>query len=507
MTLPEEQSEQIHEPQASPNHKLNTRTRREWQWTVRLIREWAAKHTGEIAWAFVFAVLAGYAFAIYIEDPKPYTIYVVADPDTNSEIMSKDFLPEEQKESFAKIGDVRVRVKIETLANQEVGTAKQKAIELVAKPDTLLVIQHGRSQHVENSLKTYLGTRPQVPVIATVATDDELLIQCKNDNSCYDEGWFQPAQQDTSRFVPVLQLSPTNEVQGSSAVQFAAQKNKRRFLVVSSNDPVNESYANNMVKAYSVAVYAAHAELVGIRKTDSLPSERSFQILKPDCVLYAGGVGEAQALLNYLASVQRPSKELMVIFSDSVIESRGTDEDLAAFSPMHTGPAFTSAPDPFVIPAAEIKRLPTGRKPMPSTASGLLVHFTYQTDANDYNAHTNGYAEDAFSIAHELIDDLNERGGDFRFGLKSLLHLHNVTDVRRSLVSIMKQNSVSRTWYKSASGRPYVFEGPKQYGGLFHVWQLRPSAQPGSKMDDVDNWHLPRVGAASPDQPKSIAQK
>ena len=124
MTLPEEQSEQIHEPQASPNHKLNTRTRREWQWTVRLIREWAAKHTGEIAWAFVFAVLAGYAFAIYIEDPKPYTIYVVADPDTNSEIMSKDFLPEEQKESFAKIGDVRVRVKIETLANQEAGTAK-----------------------------------------------------------------------------------------------------------------------------------------------------------------------------------------------------------------------------------------------------------------------------------------------------------------------------------------------------------------------------------------------
>ena len=30
---------------------------------------------------------------------------------------------------------------------------------------------------------------------------------------------------------------------------------------------------------------------------------------------------------------------------------------------------------------------------------GVRVNFTYQTDAADYNFHTSGYAEDAFSIA------------------------------------------------------------------------------------------------------------
>ena len=505
MSLPEQENRESQN--ASSTSTLSARASSDWRWTRQHIREWAARHIGEIAWAFVFAVLAGYAIGIYLEDPKPYTIYVIADKDTNSEIMVKNFLPEEQKESFAKLGDVKVRVKIETLNNQDAETAKLKAQELVNRPDTLMVIQHGRSQHVENSLQTYLGTRPQIPVIATVATDDDLLIQCKTDDSCYDEGWFQ-ASQSNPRFVPVLQLSPTNEVQGRSAVQFATQKNKRRFLIVSSNDPINESYTNNMVKAYSVAVQANHAELIGIRKTDSLPTEQAFERLRPDCVLYAGGVGEAQVLFNYLSSIHLPEKELLVIFSDSVIESRGTDEDLAAFTQPSDKPAFSSTLDPTLVRVNQLEKLPANGKLPPSSALGLLVHFTYQTDASDYNAHTNGYADDSFSIAQDLLKDLNDRGGDFRYTLKALLHIHNVVDARRSLVSIMKQNSISRTWYKSASGRPYVFEGARQYGGMFHVWQLKwPSTQPGSEMDDVDPWHFPKAGTISQDHSSAVAQK
>ena len=52
-----------------------------------IVKRWVSRHTGEILWAFVFAILAGYVIALYSEDPKPYKIYVVADPDTDSETL------------------------------------------------------------------------------------------------------------------------------------------------------------------------------------------------------------------------------------------------------------------------------------------------------------------------------------------------------------------------------------------------------------------------------------
>lgn len=104
------------------------------------------------------------------------------------------------------------------------------------------------------------------------------------------------------------------------------------------------------------------------------------------------------------------------------------------------------------------------------------------------------YAEDAFFIAEQLITDLNNRGGDIRFRVKSLLHFESADDARRNLVRIMKQNSVFRTSYKSSnSNRIYVFEGHKRYVGIFHVWRIKePSLQLGTEMEDVDNWHVPR---------------
>ena len=457
----------------------------------QLIRRWASGHTSEIAWALLFAVLVGYALAFYFEEPKAYKIYVVADPDTDAETLSTNFLSEEHKGRVAQIGRVPVQVQLELLADQDKETAKRKAEELVKRSDTLLVIEHGRSEHVAHSLQTYLGARPQVPVIATVATDDELLAECNK--SCVDQGWFEPLRTNTEPFIPLLQLSPTNEVQGRSAVQFAVQRHKRRrFLIVTSNNPVDKSYTDNMTKAYSDAISEAHAELVGVRKMDALPSEEDLKTLQADCVLYAGGLGEAQALFDRLSSMTLNGAAMVVMLSDSVIESRGTDSDLAAFgaTPLVAPDKQSLSPKGIVMNVAKREDLLHGSE------SKIPVNFTYQTDADDYNSHSSAYAKDAFSVAYQLIADLNERGGDLRFDIKALLHLYNVDDFRRNLVDTMKQNSTSRTAYENTtSGRPYVFLGHKQYGGIFHVWRLTPSLQPGSQMEDIDNWHPPRTAA------------
>jgi hypothetical protein len=402
------------------------------------------------------------------------------------------------------------------------------AEKLVDGSDTLLVIDHGRSQKIEDSVRTYFGARPQVPLIATVATDDDLLAPCNsstiqrpaltdNDSgsSCFDGSWVDALTQGSEPFAPLLQLSPTNQVQGASAVQFALQSGKHRFLIVLGNDPNDQSYTENMKNAYGAAIRAARAQLVGVLRMDALPSSFDFDVLKPDCVLYAGSLGEAQTLFNRLSTIKPGTPEFSMMLSDSVIQSRGTDADLAGFIP--------ASPDPSMLPrftpsgrhgpielAGKIERVPVGRskKALLASQSSVQVNFTFQDDAADYNSHKSPYVDDAFSVALQLINDLNERGGDLSLRVKSLFHIQNVKDVRRNLLRIMKQNSSSRTWYESKSGMPYVFDGPKQFHGIFHVWQLKQgSSLVGSEMDDVDHWHIPRTRANLQDDKGLAAAK
>jgi len=65
---------------------------------------------------------------------------------------------------------------------------------------------------------------------------------------------------------------------------------------------------------------------------DTLPKNSDFDKLKPDCVLYAGGFGEAQTLFNELSTMRSGGPEFTLMLSDSVIQSRGTD-DFAEFKP------------------------------------------------------------------------------------------------------------------------------------------------------------------------------
>jgi hypothetical protein len=422
---------------------------------------WTRHHFPEIALAALFAVPFAYLAGAYLEHPDPFTIYVVADSDTNRETLDA-FQVEIDKKVIARIGDVNVQVQLIKLPENTVEAAQRVAADLSSKPDTLMVIGSGRSQLVEKSLPIYFTANPRVPYIATTATDDDLLKDC--DDGCFQRSlrsFFVPV-----RFAPLLQLSPTNKIQASSAVEFAVENGKRRFLIVSGNDSQNRSYAENLANDYEAAITAAAKEgAIEVNKyeIDRLPEDdKNLVNMSPDCVLYVGNFGEAQTLLARFQHLGPAGKDTMIILSDSVVQTRTSDVQLSQ--------AFRQA----------------------AAAAVLPVRFTHQAIASDYNDHVSTYDRDAITIANTLIEDLNERGIDLRMRVKTWFHVHRAIDARRNLIRIMRENAAVRTWYQGDAQHgehpvTYIFKGHNQFNGIFHVWRLQDNDS--VNMEDVDHWH------------------
>ena len=430
---------------------------------LREVRDWVTEHSSEIIYAIVFAIVFAWPAARFIDPPKhdPYIIHVVESAVTDYETKKVfEGLVRKWSTNPPMIGDAPVQLRLTTLREDTPGTAVLTAEEILRAPDTLMVIGHLPSGLTEASLPVYLGARPPVPYISTTASDDDLLAQC--DAKCYGN----------DAFVPLIQSAPTNSDQGESAVRFAIQNGKRHFLIVTEEDPESDTYLSGMVAAYRRAVYNVYkgmgATVVGNTKIGAPPSERQIKEWNPDCVLYAGRAGAALTLLHSLTG-----KNLLVVFSDAVIETRVSDDKLMDFT---------------------------------------AARFTYPADAADYNRHINVYGVDAVSIAEQIIGDLNRRGSDLRNRLKSLVHIETVLDARRNLVRVMEENSDSRTWYACETGTACVFDKHTRpngmyyvtrFNGMFHVWQLRGGG--GSEMSDIDGWHPPKVIA--PQEAPGKAQK
>jgi hypothetical protein len=423
------------------------------------ISNWLSEHRGEMLWAILFGILfAGGAWFLAPPHPSPYKIYVIADRHTDRDTM-KMFRAVERASHLTPlrlIDEVPVEVEVDQLADDREETILKQAQEISGRSDALLVIGHVPSQLTEASLPVFFGMRPQIPYIATVASDDNLLSRCAPHSACLKD----------EVFAPILQLSPTNEVQARSAVTFAILQGKRRFLIAFDNDPTNAAYTGNLVQWFNKAILAFNkkiidtggdrndlAKIVGEYKMDQPPTKEALKHWGPDCVLYAGGLGEAQSLMTALAGARLSS---MVILSDSAVQDGISPDDLKLFA---------------------------------------VARFTNQIDAADYNNHRNLYAEDAFAIAGQLIDEVHNRGEDRRMRIRSLLHLQTVRDLRRNLDQVMERNSVSHSWYMGSSDEAlYAFDGYKRFGGIFHVWVWDSKSSSGAKgeMLDVDHWHVPK---------------
>ena len=432
------------------------------------LSNWVADHNGEILWAFVFGILFA-LIAWFLVPPKPdtYSIYVLADHHTDTSTMnlllSRAASSLEMPIRRVGVDHVSVQIQIDQLRDDLETTVRKEAEAIAQRSDALLVIGDLPSQLAETSLRVFFEARPQIPFIATVSSDDNLLSQCGPQSKCFDH----------DQFAPLLQLSPSNKAQGKSAVTYATIQGKRRFLIAFDNDSQNATYTANLVTAYGAAIGDFNqsikdgqdagntpAVVVGEYRMDQPPNLNALKAWNADCIRYAGGMGEGLSLLTALAEAKLPT---MVIFSDSTVEDAFTPGQLKGFG-------------------------------------GTL--FTNQIDASDYNEHKNVYVEDAFTIAGQLIDDVYSRGGDMKLRVKSFVHLQTARDVRANLVNVMRENAISHSWYKgSEPDSIYAFDKFQRFGGLFHVWQLKSASAVGAEMDDVDHWHVPRA------TPKAVKQK
>ncbi|HEX8817022.1 MAG TPA: ABC transporter substrate-binding protein [Terriglobales bacterium] len=464
-------------------------------------RRWAQDHGGEVLWAVIFAVLVGLPlaifFAYYVSPKNPYKVYVVAGHHflTRSGDLSKDTIAGFSA-AFPKkeISGVNVDLAIEELTDDDPKTAESKARDLINKDDALLVVGHMDSEPTEVSLHIYLDTTPQVPFIASVQSDDNLIDKaCKADQSggvpafrCFDG--LNP--------LPYLQLSPTNLEEARWAIRFATEHKKHKFLIVE-DDSFNKSYAANLADDYGKAIseynkWASGSNNVsenqpptpiltgGLARLETLTDEMLWEKFKNDdfdCLLYAGGFDGADTLLKQIAVLKNDkaktknkklslfdaendtadsSRALMVILDDSVVDERYPTAD------------FTVSP----------------------------INVADQVDALDYTNGKSVYGLDAIAIAAELIDDLNKSKPDWELRLKTFLHLQTTKDVRRNLVRVMQDNfrhrssyfGVQQTGLEPAPRAVYAFDGYTRANGIFHVWE-RVKSGTAYENDDIDRWH------------------
>ena len=112
-------------------------------------------------------------------------------------------------------------------------------------------------------------------------------------------------------------------------------------------------------------------------------------------------------------------------------------------------------------------------------------YVTYPESGADFNNRRNTSVRDGFSIARQLIRDMNTRGLGFGLRMKSLVHMSTVSDVRKDLVAAMRENSSSRSSYLASSGAQYMFVGYRRANGKFHVLRLDYKGL----VVDVDMWH------------------
>jgi hypothetical protein len=363
----------------------------------------------------VFCLLAGIvAFAWVGRKPNSYKIYVLANPGVD--IQDLDGLLEQTAyQPLPSIGDIPVEVKSQRLNNDTTDTVQQIASDLSNRPDTLLVIGKLTSQPTEVSLPIFFGARPQVPVIVTQATDDNLLVQCRN--QCSEES--DP---------PLLQLSPTNTAQGKTSVLIARRIGMDHFLIVADNNPSNNSYVQNVVVGYVEAIKSLSNEGAVLAGSYAV---NSFNPNDPrhghyDCVLYAGGL---EGAITLLSKYKTPYP--VVILSDSVLDGG----------------------------IGSLSRLPIDQS--------WPVYFISTIPAADYNARTNPFDRDALSISSELIGDLNAKeNGD---GFLRWLRLPRGSDARARLVDLIRTNFANRTSYDGVSNRKYVFKGNSRQNGTYYA--------------------------------------
>jgi hypothetical protein len=386
--------------------------------------------------------------------PPQYKIYLVGW--TENDEVKKMFRTMEDDTSLARLRiDGKDIVVKEENDGGDPSRAKQVATELANRDDTLMVIGHVMSQSTISALPVYMGTQPQVPVIATRETHPDLL-----------KGVTSPDCRSTDVYCAFMPMSPTDTDQAKTAVEFAVLiKHSRTFLIVKDNKPRNEEYAANLSADYAQLIQEKHATLVATTPvSDQVSLDAALDQMakyRPDCVLFIGPVDNAQSFLDALAERVTATRKGPV----AAKASEGLhNTPLLLFSDSAVGSGLFSAQARFSDSASAARM----------SSVGTAVYATFPLSGEEYGDINNVYGDDAVSLAGQLIDEVERENLLPKVSwFRNLISMHRVRDARAAIVMAMEKNAENSTAYITPHRKYQYFEKYSLHNLHFHVWEIQ----------------------------------
>jgi len=354
--------------------------------------------------------------------PASYKIYVVSNFDEPlASQIKQEFISDIGKD--LKIDGVKVEPEI--LSCRRPAEAKEVSERLAKSRDVLMVIGHFYSSQTEIALPNYLRVYPPIPVILTTETNPKLMPEELRDEYC-----------------PVFRLSPTDDQQAKTAADFAInKKGSSTFWVVEDTD--NPVYSQYLSGEFIDVVHKQGKQVVARFNNLTIPPIETGELLKTDCVFFAGKSSNALILIRQIRALWNEAQLPTIILSDWAVGS-----DL----------------------------IQQGGRDVEG------IYLTHQLSADLYNNF--GYAlygADAAGIVNELISDANEkfskraRGrGAIGFWLKRLFNIKRVNDARFVLNGLMQEAMTGRVFKSAKTQEEYRFHrNAIREGSVFRIWTIR----------------------------------
>jgi branched-chain amino acid transport system substrate-binding protein len=312
------------------------------------------------------------------------------------------------------------------------------AQQLVAKPDTLMVIGHVFSSSTKRALPVYMRAAPPIPVILTTETNPTLL-----------QGVQVP---------PVFRLFPTDEDQAKTAAEFLDSQHAKSVWVIA--DVSNPTYSDYLTKQFLSEAYR-HPSLKIVLWSNSLNlPPYAVDKLGIDWVFYAGEWQSALVLVRQLRAMQAmPGAHLPnVLVSDASADKQLLDHgktDVEGIYLLH-----------------------------PMTANSFTDH-EYRAVGKEAHDLTARILEDV----HDQFDDLASAAAPVGYRLRQLLGLRRVSDARRAVAEYMVTAINKRKLFSLPDGGGDLTMGTDEehpvfrVNASFHIWKIADG-----KFKELDEW-------------------
>ena len=261
---------------------------------------------------------------------ESYTIYIAGGsqtlPKKNSLIKDEtlfgtfkkqwDDLPEDKR----KLNGIPIKIENGGYDDGKLNIAKQISASLVSNKKTLIVIGHFLSTTTQAALSNYLNAKPPIPVLLLTETVPSILPPEMLENNEKDKTF------------PILRLSPTDDSQATTAVEFASSKleNKDKVFWVIEDDS-NPVYSNYLATAFINNVNINQPEKG--RSVTILRSNLDYPVvpellnkLNINSVFFIGNTSNALILIRQIKSIFPPSSFPLIILSDTARNNRLAEE-------------------------------------------------------------------------------------------------------------------------------------------------------------------------------------